>query len=70
MNYFASATDGLDSCQSRPRLLEHWCWRPQVRFAILVWYVMIFVLAGSAALLGILFVWYSMDTAFYVGLQK
>jgi len=44
--------------------------RPQVRFAILVWYVMIFVLAGSAALLGILFVWYSMDTAFYVGLQK
>ena len=44
--------------------------RPQVRFAILVWYVMIFVWAGSAALLGILFVWYSMDTAFYVGLQK
>jgi len=44
--------------------------KPQVHFSVLVWYVVIFVLAASAAVLGILFVWYSMDTTFYVGRPK
>jgi len=44
--------------------------KPQVHFSVLVWYVVIFVFAASAALLGLLFVWYSMDTTFYVGRPK